>query len=65
MFRGYLRSFLATPQRLWDWAEHHPYESIGYGAVLLFLALAAKAIIVAAAGVAIAGGIYWMFNGPR
>jgi hypothetical protein len=65
MFRTYLRSFFRTPQRLWAYAEHHPYESIGYGSVLLFLALAAKPIIVAAAGVAIAGGIYWMFNGPR
>jgi hypothetical protein len=65
MFRAYLRSFLHTPQRLWAYAEHHPYESIGYGSVLLFLALAAKVIIVAAAGVAIAGGLYWIFNDPR
>jgi hypothetical protein len=63
MFKPYLKSFLNTPQRLWAWAEFHPYESIGYGAVLLFLALAAKAIIAAAAGVAIVGGIYWLFKG--
>jgi hypothetical protein len=65
MFKPYIKSFLATPQRLWAWSKCYPYESIGYGTVLLFLALAAKPIIVAAAGVAIVGGIYWMFNGPR
>lgn len=65
MFRAYLRSFLHTPHRLWAWSEHHPYESIGYGAVLLFLSLAAKIIIVVASSVAIVGGIYWMFNEQR
>lgn len=65
MFKLYIKSFLATPQRLWAWSELHPYESIGYGAILLFLSLAAKPIIVAASGVAIVGGIYWMFNGPQ
>ncbi|MGG6241867.1 hypothetical protein ACQ4N7_24855 [Nodosilinea sp. AN01ver1] len=65
MFRAYLQSFLQTPQRLWAYSKHHPYESIGYGSVLLFLALAAKVVIVAAAGVAIVGGIYWMFHEPR
>lgn len=65
MFRAYLWSFFHTPHRLWAWSKHHPYESIGYGAVLLFLSLAAKIIIVVASSVAIGGGIYWMFNEPR
>lgn len=62
MFRPYLKSFLATPRRLWDWSQLHPYESIGYGAILLFVALAAKPLIVAAAAVAIIGGIYRLFS---
>jgi hypothetical protein len=63
MFKAYLDSFLATPKRVWAWSQLHPYESIGYGLVLMFVALAAKLLIVAAAAVAIVGGIYQLFRG--
>ena len=62
MFKRSVQNFLGTPHRLWAWSQLHPYESIGYGAVLLFVALAAKPVIVAAAGVAIVGGIWRLFK---
>lgn len=57
MFKAYFQSFLHTPRRVWAWSQVHPYESIGYGLVLMFVALAAKFLIVVAAAVAIIGGI--------
>lgn len=62
MFKGYLQSFAQTPQRLWAYSQHRPYEAIGYGAILLFLSLAAQPLITIAAGVAVLGGIYQLFG---
>lgn len=59
---SFVQNFLGTPRRLWAWSQLHPYESIGYGSILLFLALAAKLLLVMAAGVAIVGGIWRLFN---
>jgi hypothetical protein len=58
----YLQTIIRTPQRLWAWSQLYPYESIGYGCILLFLALAAKPLILIAASVAILGGIFKVFT---
>jgi hypothetical protein len=58
MFRFYLRTFLETPLRLWGWAQLHPYESVGYGALLLFLALFARILITLASAIAIISGLW-------
>lgn len=63
MVREYIGSFLRTPRRLWRWSQAYPTESIGYGLILLFVALAAKPLIVGAAAVAIVGGLYSLFLG--
>lgn len=62
MFKRSVQNFLGTPQRLWAWSQLHPYEAIGYGAVLLFVSLAAKLLLVIAAGVAIVGGLWRLFQ---
>ncbi|HEY9881666.1 MAG TPA: hypothetical protein V6D29_24660 [Leptolyngbyaceae cyanobacterium] len=62
MFKFYLRSFLETPLRLWYWAELHPYESIGYGALLLFAALFARIVITLASAIAIIAGLWHIFR---
>lgn len=60
----YWHSFIETPQRLWRWSQHHPFESVGYGMVLLIVSLGAQYLITIAAAVAILGGIYKLFIQP-
>lgn len=62
VFKRACRNFCSTPARVWAWSQRYPYESIGYGAVLLLVSLSAKPLIVIVAGVAIAGGIYQLFK---
>lgn len=62
MFKPYIHSFLATPRRVWAWSGRYPWESVGYGAILLFLSLAAQPLLAAIAGVAIVGGLYQIFK---
>lgn len=62
MFRPYLASFLATPKRIWLWSMRYPWESVGYGSILLFLSLAAQPLLASIAGVAILGGLYQIFR---
>ena len=58
---SYWKKFIQTPQRLWAWSQHHPYESVGYGMFLLVVSLCVQHLITMAAGVAILGGIYKLF----
>ena len=64
LIQGYWQSFIGTPRRLWRWSQRHPYESIGYGMVLLIVSLGAQYLIIIAAAVAILGGIYKLFLHP-
>ncbi|HEY9760914.1 MAG TPA: hypothetical protein V6D07_00225 [Trichocoleus sp.] len=65
MFRLYLGSFLETPLRLWKWAQLHPYESVGYGTLLLFLALFARIVVTLASAIAIIAGLWRIFGTKR
>ncbi|MEM6839904.1 MAG: hypothetical protein AAF609_24090 [Cyanobacteria bacterium P01_C01_bin.120] len=60
--RRYARACMKLPCQIWAWSQHDPYQAIGVGTLVLFLALAAKLILAVAAGVAIAGGIYRLYQ---
>ena len=61
MIRHYAHQVLALPQQIWHWSQRDPYQAVGIGTLVLFLALAAKLILAFAAGVAIIGGIYQIY----
>lgn len=58
MLRRLTRAVLAVPGHIWVWSQHDPYQAIGVGTLVMFLALAAKLLLAIVAGVAILGGLY-------
>ena len=65
ILKAYLHDFLATPQRVWRWSQQHPYESVGYGLILLLVSIAARPLISLAALIAVIGGLMRIFgSGP-
>lgn len=59
--RRLVKGGLAMPGQIWGWSQRDPYQAIGIGTMVLFLALAAKLILAAVAGVAIVGGLYRIY----
>ena len=62
ILKAYLHDFLATPQRVWRWSQRHPYESVGYGLILLLISIAARPLISIAALIAVIGGLMRIFG---
>ena len=65
MLKAYLHDFLATPQRVWRWSQQHPYESVGYGLILLLVSIAARPLISIAALIAVIGGLMRIFGNDQ
>ena len=60
--RQWTRACMGLPVQIWHWSQTDPYQAIGMGTLVLFLALAAKLILALVAGVAIAGGLYRLYQ---